>query len=633
MIASAAVAKFAHAPASGLNRFALVCLVVFLSIVLMSFNKAFVCGFLADDYVALKEVATTDWISTLLSPWQSTNFQELYRPFSQLSFILDHWLYGRNAMGFHLTNLVVHSLAAVFLALSVREIGRAQELPRAEFLGFAAGAIMAVAPLHCETVIWITGRVDALATMFLLAAFWCFLRTYHENGSSAKLSRSLLPVLFGCGVLCKESAVVLPLVATLYAAVLPRSGESPWRRIKLAVKILVPLFFALFFIVGCRYIVLGTASGGYLGSMPNFDLSEFVNRFGPQPLWRLFFPFNVFAIREEGPIYLLMRWFYVLLSIRIVLNVEAYAGKSVYLRLWLFACGAFWISFLPVLSIAFMGSDALGSRFFYMSGAWLALGFALLIVPSDVTRSGRYLALSASALLLLAFLMVRGVVTQANSVAWVGGADLTAHIRGLVAQVVRQIPPGSKILYVNPPRQYQGVHICYNSTMLSALLEENGDRVLSVQPRYFWNRDPVSLAQLEQFAERRDIAVSLIDNAGAADRSVCRNQSLTAVQCDATISDQGAIVLLPTPAVFHFDARQVAGCKQMLVQISRPNQSFSLFGWQAFYGQLRLRGDHGKFWLTKWDLWSPGVYEMRFAAGDGDGKPLEPWSNLLVLRR
>ncbi len=607
----------------------LLCLATFLALVLLSFGKAFVCGFLADDYVALKEVACTDWISALLSPWQSTNFQELYRPFSQLSFIIDHWLYAQNAVGFHFTNIFVHSLAAVFLALSVREIARVQGMSRGPFLAFAAGAIFAVAPLHCETVVWITGRVDALATMFLFAAFWCFVRAYHCDQGGEKLARRLVPVLFGCGILCKESAVVLPLVAVLYAAILPHRGESAWQRIRLSGTMLVPLFFALFMILGCRYIVLGTAGGGYLG-MPSLDAFEFFSRFGPEPIWRLFFPFNASVVREEGPMYLLMRWFYVLLSMRVLLNIGAYSANNLYLRLLLFAFCAFWVSLLPVVSIAFMGSDTLGSRFFYMSGAWLALGFALLIVPSDATRRAPWLAVTTSGLLLVAFLAVRLLVAQSNSGAWVLGADLTNHIRGLVAQVVRQIPPGSKILYVNPPRQYQGAHICYNSTMLSALLQENGDRVVSVQPRYFWNRDPVSLAQLDQFAYRKDVAVSLIDN---ADGSVSRDRSLTAIKCDATISDQGAIVLLPTPSVFHFDAHRIKGCKQMLVQISRPNQSFSLFDWRACYRQLRFQGDRGTFWLTKWDLWTPGVYEMRFAAGDANGKPLEPWSNLLVLRR
>lgn len=627
----------------GKHKFGLLCLLVYGLLVGISFGKTFQCGFLADDYVALAELKHFDLLATLISPWQSTNFQTLYRPLSQLSLFGDHFLWGANATGFHATNLMLHTFAAVILALSVRYIGKVQDIGQPNAMGFVTGLIFAVSPLHCESIIWITGRVDLLATLFTLTAFWCFLRSYHENSPRHQM---MLPVAFALAALSKESAVVLPLVSLLYAGLLPRNGENLRERSRLALALLVPTFFTAALLLACRYVVLGTPGGGYLG-MSTFDLGETLQRFDGRTLWRLFYPFNSMMVSDNGAYSLALRTFYVLVSVRIILNLSAYASNPIYFRLIAFSVSAFCICLLPVIPVAHLSSDALGSRFFYMSGAWLALYAAVMLVPVDPTRlRQKALAAATGTLLIVAYVTIRMQVTVENSTAWVEASQRTETLRKQVTAVVAALPVAGKLLFVNPPRQHRGAHMCYNATMLSAILGPGvGERVLSLQPRYFWNKDPVSMVQLAQFARRKDIAASYVDRSdlgqsqdphsfAAPSSSISsRRDSATCILCDSEVSDAGSIDLGELPTKFRFDVAGVKGGAGICIQLSKPDQSFGLYDWRACLREIRLAGSRGEFWLTRHDVLVPGLYEIRFAATDASGGRLEEMSDALVLVR
>ena len=89
---------------------------------------------------------------------------EYYRPLTVLSFLADRALSGRDPAGYHRTVWILHALCAgaVYL-LGIRLVR-----PHAAALG---ASIFAVFPLSAESVGWISGRSDVLATLFgVLAA-------------------------------------------------------------------------------------------------------------------------------------------------------------------------------------------------------------------------------------------------------------------------------------------------------------------------------------------------------------------------------------------------------------------------------------------------------------------------------
>src|SRR5262245_6596606 len=114
------------------------------------------------------------WTTFLLGHWV---------PASWMTLGLDYVVWGMNPVGYHLTNVLLHSAnAAVFYLLALRLL-RAAMAPAdpserlAGRLGAALAAlIFAVHPLRVESVAWVTERRDVLSGLFYLLTVWAYLR-------------------------------------------------------------------------------------------------------------------------------------------------------------------------------------------------------------------------------------------------------------------------------------------------------------------------------------------------------------------------------------------------------------------------------------------------------------------------
>jgi tetratricopeptide (TPR) repeat protein len=140
-----------------------------------------------------------------------------YRPLVSLSYGLDTAISGLMPAGFHLTNLVLH-IGCVLLvwALGLR-------LFRGERSWAAAGAaLFAVHPIHTESVAWISGRTDVLATLFFLAALNLHARLGGPSRRKDLGAVALACLCFMAALLCKEVALSLPLVVLIWERVYSR---------------------------------------------------------------------------------------------------------------------------------------------------------------------------------------------------------------------------------------------------------------------------------------------------------------------------------------------------------------------------------------------------------------------------
>ena len=130
-----------------------------------------------------------------------------YRPLVTATFVLDsQWQGSRSALPFHLTNLFCHIAATLLLFALMRSL--ALEWPTA----WAGTLLFVVHPALCQTVAWIPGRYDSLLAVFSLAALIALVRM------GDRPRRSLLAghlCLWGLALLCKETAVLVPVAAAL----------------------------------------------------------------------------------------------------------------------------------------------------------------------------------------------------------------------------------------------------------------------------------------------------------------------------------------------------------------------------------------------------------------------------------
>jgi Tfp pilus assembly protein PilF len=151
--------------------------------------------------------------------WMWTSFHMgHYVPLTWMTLGLDYELWGMNAAGYHLQNLLLHATNAVLvyvLARRVLELAAVttEPLPPATLTGAAATAalLFAVHPLRVESVAWITERRDMLSLAWCLTSVLCYLRRAREDQPRNRWY-ALAIGAFVCALLSKATSVSLPVV-------------------------------------------------------------------------------------------------------------------------------------------------------------------------------------------------------------------------------------------------------------------------------------------------------------------------------------------------------------------------------------------------------------------------------------
>ena len=158
-------------------------------------------GFVWDDWIFVTEPLIRRW-DGLLSIWLSpadVRDEHHYWPVVYSTFWLEHKLWGFHAFGYHVVNLLLHSVNSVLVWRLLMRL----EVPGA----WLAGALFAIHPVHVESVAWIIERKDLLSTLFCLCVVHTWLR-YTESPTTRRLVYCL--ALFTAAMLSKSIAVTLP---------------------------------------------------------------------------------------------------------------------------------------------------------------------------------------------------------------------------------------------------------------------------------------------------------------------------------------------------------------------------------------------------------------------------------------
>jgi tetratricopeptide (TPR) repeat protein len=129
-----------------------------------------------------------------------------WHPLTTLSHMLDCQLYGLNAGGHHVTNVILHTISALLLFLVLKQMTGA--LWQSAFVA----ALFVIHPLHVESVAWIAERKDVLSAMFFMLTVAAY--TGYARGPSPP-RYLLVALLFACGLMSKPMLVTLPFVLLL----------------------------------------------------------------------------------------------------------------------------------------------------------------------------------------------------------------------------------------------------------------------------------------------------------------------------------------------------------------------------------------------------------------------------------
>ena len=121
-------------------------------------------------------------------------------PLTAISRMLDWQLYGANAGGHHLTNVLLHAATAILLFLVLRNMTGA--LWRSAFVA----AVFAIHPLRVESVAWVTERKDVLSGLFFMLTLLCYAKAVAGDPLSQRFNAA------GKGPVARTEAAHSPVV-------------------------------------------------------------------------------------------------------------------------------------------------------------------------------------------------------------------------------------------------------------------------------------------------------------------------------------------------------------------------------------------------------------------------------------
>ncbi len=199
------------------------------------------------------------------------------RPVAYITFALNYYFHGFHTTGYHLVNICIHILAAIFLFLLIKATLNlppvSPKYGKYTWLPFAVALVWAVHPLQTQSVTYIIQRMNSLAAMFYILALYLYVRGRLSGTGGLKWLFFLCS--FVAGVLSlgsKETAATLPFFIFLYEWYFLQDLDSAWLKkqvIPAAIIILLLGFLVLFY--------LGTDPIAYVQSSysaRNFSLPE-----------------------------------------------------------------------------------------------------------------------------------------------------------------------------------------------------------------------------------------------------------------------------------------------------------------------------------------------------------------------
>ncbi len=156
-----------------------------------------------------------------------------YRPLVLLTYWVENALFGVEPLASHAAQVVLYglSVAAVFWLARALGDGESPAGAAARAVGPAAAAVLfATHPVHVETVAFISARADLLAGTLSVVAVAAALGATSHGGRSPAAWSALSGASFFAALLCKESALVTPVLSWL-ALRTKAARETPSRKI------------------------------------------------------------------------------------------------------------------------------------------------------------------------------------------------------------------------------------------------------------------------------------------------------------------------------------------------------------------------------------------------------------------
>ena len=148
--------------------------------------------------------------------------KELYRPVACLSLALNYYFGKANVLGYHIINISIHFLAAIFLFLFIYHtlnlpLLKARYGMNSYFIALLSTILWAINPIQTQAVTYIVQRMASMAGMFYIISMYLYVKGRTATQNPAKI---ILFILCAISILLafgsKENAIMIPATLFLY---------------------------------------------------------------------------------------------------------------------------------------------------------------------------------------------------------------------------------------------------------------------------------------------------------------------------------------------------------------------------------------------------------------------------------
>ena len=348
----------------------------------------------------------------------TTGLMGHWMPLTWLTLALDWSVWGMNPVGYHLTSLILHGVAAALLYLVARRLlaaARPRDPEGVRLLGAALAALLfALHPLRVESVAWITERRDVLSGVFFLGAVLAYLGRWRPDGTEGPRARRHYLValgLFVAALASKSMTVTLPavlLILDMYPLRRLGPGAGGWWRGSAG---RVWLEKAPFFVLGAAAALTAIVVSRAVGNLTSLERMGVAERLAISAyslvfyLWKTVLPIGLSPMYELPYPLEAWSWRFVAAGLSVVAITAVTLAMA---RRWpalLAAWAAYVVMALPVAGLLQNGFQIAADRYTYLPCLpWaIVIGWGVASLGRGAGAAARAMpAAAAMGLLLLA---------------------------------------------------------------------------------------------------------------------------------------------------------------------------------------------------------------------------------------
>ncbi|MGI8951147.1 MAG: hypothetical protein ACR2FN_06140 [Chitinophagaceae bacterium] len=317
-----------------------------------------------------------DFVHIPLSAQGKLLQHNFFRPICDLSIMLDYYLWGKTAWGFHFTNLLLHSIDSFFVFLLAKNVCRKYKVVYNFPFVYLTALLFFAYAMHSEAVFWILGRSAELGVLFFLPSIIFYLKRNNKFYFFASILCMLLSWL------SYESTWVLVFIIIIISLADIRLQLTVFTK---ELRFVGFVLIAFFIYLVIRFYFIKQIAGSYEASaFYQFNIPVLTEHFFKSMIrsWLPYMQNSAALLFFSGIVFLAL--------VLLFFKTKNKSFKIAFLVL----CGCWLISLTPFASFGVDTKGTEGERFLYLPSIFICMIIVLLIskISNNYARNLIFLA-------------------------------------------------------------------------------------------------------------------------------------------------------------------------------------------------------------------------------------------------